>query len=87
MSAIGQIPIAPAVAAPIPVGAISVSSLAALTLAQQDTIVRGTIVVTPTQTYVYTGAGSKTISASYINLIGDVIVNPSQAIAFAIALG
>ena len=73
MSAIGQVPIAPAVTAPIPIGAISVSSLAALTLAQQDTIVRGTIVVTSTQTYVYTGAGSKTISASYINLIGDVL--------------
>ena len=70
MPAIGQVPIAPAVASPIPVGAISISSLAALTLAQQDTIVRGTIVVTPTQTYVYTGAGSKTSSASYIDLIG-----------------
>lgn len=74
MSAIGQVPIAPAVAAPIPVGAISVSSLAALTLSQQETIERGTIVVTPTNSYVYTGAGAKTSSASYIDLIG--VSNP-----------
>jgi hypothetical protein len=70
MPVIGQVPISPAVTAPIPVGAISVSSLAALTLAQQETIVRGTIVVTPTQSYVYIGTGDKTNPASYIDLIG-----------------
>jgi len=92
MPAIGQVPIAPAVSAPIPVGAISASSLTALTLSQQETIERGTIVVTPTQTYVYIGAGSKTSSASYIDLIGagvatDTEVNSSinQALGMGIS--
>ncbi len=92
MPAIGQVPIAPAVAAPIPVGAISVSSLAALTLSQQETIERGTVVVTPTQTYVYIGVGGKTSSASYIDLIGagvstdtEVSTSINQALGMGIS--
>ena len=71
MSAIGQIPIAPSVTAPIPLGAITATSLASLTLTQQESIVRGTIVVTPTQSYVYTGYGDKTLIASYVELVSS----------------
>jgi len=69
MSAIGQIPIAPSVTAPIPLGAITATSLASLTQLQQDSIVRGTVVVTATGTFVYTGYGSKTSSANYVVLV------------------
>ena len=72
MSAIGQIPIAPSVTAPIPLGAVTATSLASLTLDQQASIVRGTIVVTATQSFVYTGYGSKTSSASYVGLVSSL---------------
>lgn len=66
---IGQVPILPSVTAPIPLGAIEASSIASLTIDQQNSIVRGTIVVTPTQTYVYNGYGNKTLEASYTGII------------------
>lgn len=78
MALIGQVPIAPAVNAPIPVGAISVASLGALTGDQQTSIERGTVVVTPTQSYVYTGSGSKTNAASYVALIPSGVERTSN---------
>lgn len=78
MSAIGQIPIAPSVTAPIPLGAVTATSLASLTLAQQDSIVRGTIVVTATQSFVYTGYGSKTSSANYVELVSSGYTTDSE---------
>jgi hypothetical protein len=78
MSAIGQIPIAPSVTAPIPLGAITATSLASLTLTQQESIVRGTIVVTATQSFVYTGYGSKTSSASYVELVSSGYTTDSE---------
>lgn len=78
MPAIGQVPISPAVTAPIPLGAISATSIASLTTSQQDSIVRGTIVVTPTQSYVYTGYGSKTDVANYVALIGVSLDLPAH---------
>ncbi|NBO61294.1 MAG: hypothetical protein EBU82_10035 [Flavobacteriia bacterium] len=71
MSVIGQVPFSPAVTAPIPLGAISATSLAALTDEQKASISRGTIVVTPTQSFVYIGVGDKTLSTSYIDIIGS----------------
>ena len=71
MSAIGQIPIAPSVTAPIPLGAVTATSLASLTQPQQDSITRGTIVVTATQSFVYKGLGDKTSPANYVELVSS----------------
>jgi hypothetical protein len=71
MSAIGQIPIAPSVTAPIPLGAVTATSLASLTQPQQDSIARGTVVVTATQSFVYTGFGDKTSSTNYVELVSS----------------
>lgn len=81
MPVIGQVPISPAVTAPIPLGAISVSSLGALTLAQQESIVRGTIVITPTQSLVYTGYGDKTNAANYVELVSPGYTTDSELAA------
>lgn len=81
MPAIGQVPILPAASAPIPLGAISVSSLGALTLAQQESIVRGTIVITTTQSFVYTGYGDKTLSSSYVELVSPGYTTDSELAA------
>ena len=58
---------------PVPPAAVVTTSLAALTSAQQDSIVEGTLVTTSDsgERYQYTGSGDKTLAASYV-LISDV---------------
>lgn len=57
---------------PVPPAAVVTTNLAALTSAQQDTIVEGTLVTTSdtAERWQYTGSGAKTSSASYV-LISD----------------
>lgn len=85
MPSIGQVPISPSVSAPIPLGAISVASLGALTVSQQESIVRGTIVVTATQSLVYTGYGDKTNATNYVELISQGYATDAELAVIRVA--